>query len=413
MLESFDGLLKLVVLLLDEAHGLECTKRWEFVMKIMDRYLLTHLLLPFGFCLVSLFCMFVIIDLFGSMDDFLSARTPLVDVAHIYVIMFGQVAPLVIPFAFFLASVYLLANLAAHKELVALMAAGVSLGRLVVPFFVVALGLSAVEWYLYLDLAPTAAARREMLMQQWAKKKKPVNVFTGVVYKNPQTGVMWYLQELNTMNGTLTQAEISVPNQAGGEREKYFIARGNYRDGYWDLVGVRRISFEEKDGRGQPLVENLGQLNAHFLKESPRQLAATLLKPENYPWRELYNFITSPYQPSAPRMAPYRTEYFHRLADPLLTPLLCLFAFALSIVHERKNQAVALVNCLLILVSLFVMSKICIAMGNRSRLTSELAGWLPMITYGGMAIGLFVWRVGLWWELVHLFKKRDRRLAEA
>ncbi|MDR1192465.1 MAG: LptF/LptG family permease [Verrucomicrobiales bacterium] len=370
-------------------------------MKIIDRYLLTHLLLPFLFCLASLFCIFVIIDLFGSMDDFLKAHTPLLAVAHIYAVMFGQVAPLLIPFAFFLACVYLLGNLSAHKELVALMSAGVSLSRLVVPFFLIALCLAGVEYYLYLDLAPTAATRRAALTQEWSKKNKPTRVFTGVVYKNPRTGVMWYIQHLDTASGAITQAEINLPDDRGGDREKFFVARGNYRNGYWDLVGIRQMTFSS--GAAEP-PHNLGQLDATFLTESPCDLAATLLRPDGYPWRDLHRFITAPYQPSPPRMAPYKTEYFRRLADPLLAPLLCLFAFAAGIVHDRKNRASAMVNCMLILVSLFIVTEICNKLGNRSRITPELAGWFPVLTYGGIALALFIYRVGIWWEFVYLLK---------
>ncbi|MDR1145348.1 MAG: LptF/LptG family permease [Verrucomicrobiales bacterium] len=370
-------------------------------MKIIDRYLLKHLLLPFVFCFVSLFCIFVLIDLFDSIGDYATAHAPLKDIARIYAIMLGQVAPLIIPFAFFLACVYLLTNLSSHKELVALMAAGVSLARLVIPFVCLAVSLSAVEYYLYLKLAPTATVRREALMRQWSRKHKPMEVFNGVVYKNPATNVMWYIHQLDTKKGAISQAEICVPNDRGGDQEKYFVAQGNYRGRYWDLVGIRKITFH--DGVASP-PENLGRLDARFLTESPRQIAAVLLQPDGYPWPELYRFITAPYQPSAPRMAPYKTEHFRRLTDPLLAPLLCLFAFALSVAHDRNSRAGAIVNCMLILVSLFIVAKICVAMGNRNRLTPEMAGWFPILVYGGAAIGLFIYRVGLWWEFVYVMK---------
>jgi lipopolysaccharide export system permease protein len=370
-------------------------------MKIIDRYLIKHLLLPFIFCFISLFCIFVLIDLFDSIGDYANAHVPLRDIARIYLIMLGEAAPLIIPFSFFLSCVYLLASLSSHKELVAMMSAGLSLTRLLMPFLLVALALSCVEYYLYLNLAPTAAVRRATLMRQWSKKSKPVDVFNRIVYKNPATGTMWYIQQLDAKQGTLAQAEISIPGEQGGDHEKYFVARGNYRGDYWDLVGVRKISFT--NGIASP-PENLGQLDARFLAESPRQITAALLQPGGYPWSELYRFITAPYQPAPPRMAPYKTEYFRRLADPFLAPLLCLFAFAAGVVHDRKSRAGAIVNCMLILVTLFIVSKICIAMGNKGRLTPEMAGWFPVLAYGAAALGLFIYQAGLWWEFAYVLR---------
>ena len=371
-------------------------------MKIIDRYLVKHLVLPFLFCFASLFCIFVLIDLFDSIGDFAKLGTPLLDIIEIYTIMMGQVAPMIIPFAFFLSCVYLLTNLSSHKELVALMSAGVSLTRLVVPFMFVAFILSAIELYLYTNLAPTAAERRQQLMQQWSSKSNPTEIFKAVIYKNPATNIMWYIQELNIAEGTVNQAEITIPNDTGGDKSKYFIAKGNYRDGYWDFVGVRRINFI--NGSAEP-AENLGQLNATFLTESPRQIAAVLIEPESMVWPELYRFITSPYQPSAARMAPYKTEHFRRIADPFLAPLLCLFAFALGIVHDRKNSAGAIFNCILILVTIFVVAKVSVAFGNKNRLSPQMAGWLPVLTYGLAGVALFIHRVGLWWEFTYTLKE--------
>ena len=134
-------------------------------MKIIDRYLAVTLVLPFLFCCGSLYFVFVIIDLFDNISDLVHAHSTLWNMVEIYLTLIPQVAPVILPFAYFLSCVYVLTNLSAHKELVAAMGAGLSLARLSVIFFILAGVVSLVEYLLYIDLAPTAGNRREGLIE--------------------------------------------------------------------------------------------------------------------------------------------------------------------------------------------------------------------------------------------------------
>ncbi|MDD5261099.1 MAG: LptF/LptG family permease [Methylacidiphilales bacterium] len=371
-------------------------------MKIIDRYLVVTLVLPFLFCCASLYFVFVVIDLFDNVSDLVHAHSSLWNLVLIYLVLIPQVAPVILPFAFFLSCVYVLSNLSAHKELVAMMSAGLSLARLSIPFFLLALVVSFIQYLLLLDLSPTAESRREVLIANLQQQGKSPNVFKSIIYKNPQTGTMWYIHEIDIANGTLKQAEIVLPDELGRDKVKYFVAQGQYRGHYWDFVGIRKVEFKI-DGNSLPPVD-LSRLDAYDLTEPPEQMVADLKPPEESTWPDLYRFINARYQPPANRMAPYKTEHYNRTAYPLLAPVLCLFAFALSIVHDRKSRTGAVFNCIVVLIVVFIFQKVSIGLGNGTRLSPFMAGWSPILVFGAAGLAMFAAKVGWTWEAVSFLR---------
>ncbi|NJL18779.1 MAG: LptF/LptG family permease [Bdellovibrionaceae bacterium] len=66
-------------------------------------------------------------------------------------------------------------------------------------------------------------------------------------------------------------------------------------------------------------------------------------------------------------MAPYYVEYYSRMTYPLISPVLCLFAFALAISFERQARTESLMACLLVLFSILICLVVSEALGNGKR----------------------------------------------
>jgi LPS export ABC transporter permease LptG len=372
-------------------------------MKILDRYLILSLLLPFLFCLTAFFSMWIIFTLFGIVDDLVKAKASLWFIIQYYGVQMPYIAQIVLPPSFFFACVYLLSYMSARRELVATMAAGVSLSRIAVPFFILSLVVCCIQYAFYFDLTPGSKKRVDALENTLNKQPQAKGIYPKVLYKNPTNGAMWYISEINVHEGTFKQAEILIIDEIGRDKEKLFVARGTFKGKYWDLFNVRRITFNP-DGSARP-PQDLDQMDALSLNETPEQMIATLRTPEALPWIELYRFIHAKYRPSANRMAPYQMEHFYRMTYPLLSPILCLFAFAFGISFERKAQTNSLMACLVILFVLLISLKICIALGNGKRLSPALAAWSTILLFGGVGLTLFANKVGWIWETSSLFKK--------
>jgi len=125
--------------------------------KIWQRYLFTELCKVFFFFLVGFFFLYSLIDYSTHMQDFMSSgKVKLKEIFCFYGFQFIKRSVLLLPLALLIASIKVLCNLNATRELVALQSSGLNLKTLLRPFFLLA-GLCCVfNWFSAEKLLPTA-----------------------------------------------------------------------------------------------------------------------------------------------------------------------------------------------------------------------------------------------------------------
>ncbi len=368
-------------------------------MNIIDRYLLKSLLVPFAVCFTAFYMFWVIYDMFSTLPDMLKHGAPLLYAVELYITQLPRIAQIILPICYFFAVLYVLVGLSNNQELVALQSGGRSLARISVPFFLLSFLVAGAQLMLFVRWTPEAAQRKEEVEARISGREHRAQTFRAVVYKNPKTGTMWYVQEVAPSEGVVRQAEILVTDELGRDKTKYFVARGNYRDGYWDLAGIRKVEFDRDGTAAAP--EDVAQLDAFFLTEPPGQLVSVQRRSREIPWGELVDFIHAPYRPPPIRMAPYMTEHYYRMAYPFFSPVLCLFAFGMGITTNRQNKAASAFRCLGVMLALLVWLNLSLALGDGMRISAFLAGWNTVLMFGAAGLAMFAHRVGWWWELMH------------
>ena len=93
-------------------------------MRLLDRYLLSELLVPLFYCLAGFQIFWTAFDLFSHLDEYQSLSWT--QVGGIYLLKTPELLTTVLPIALLLALLYTLTHLAKANELVAMRAAGIS-----------------------------------------------------------------------------------------------------------------------------------------------------------------------------------------------------------------------------------------------------------------------------------------------
>lgn len=376
-------------------------------MKIITRYILLALIKPLIYSIVGLYFLMIIADLFGNADDFINSDSSIFLILKLYLIQFPRLAQLILPVSFLVSSLYVLANLSHHRETIAVQGAGVSLARMSLPFFSVAGILGILLLFFFIDLAPNSESRRRAIENVIKGEESEDLIYNAVVYHNPASNTLWYLQTVNITTQTFTQGEILLRDAAGNDKSKLFVAQGTYReDGFWDLAYVRKISYEPEKQNDDPGL--IPQMNADFLTERPEKLVAVLRPPDQLSWLELIDFIYGPKEHAHIRMAPYYTEHYYRLSYPLLPIILALFAIALGVTHSRQNVGAVVMNCVFILLTLLIWQKVSLSLGKGYRVAPLLAGFSGVFFFGLIGLGLYAYRVGWLWNLTSSLKSETK-----
>src|ERR1044071_81191 len=129
-------------------------------MKLLDRYILLKILSTFFFVLLILVAIIVVIDLTEKVDKFTQNHLSTVAILGYYLNFVPWIAGLISPIIVFIAIVYVTGRLAAHTEIIAMLSAGISFPRLLLPYFMGATIIAAITFVLNGWLIPRSNKTR-------------------------------------------------------------------------------------------------------------------------------------------------------------------------------------------------------------------------------------------------------------
>ncbi len=112
-------------------------------MRLLDRYLLRELMVPFTYCLGGFLIFWMSADLFTELEELHKHKLHMNDVLLYYLVKIPEMIVLILPISLLLALLYALTNHSRYNELTAMRAAGISIWRLAVPYLGVGFFFSA------------------------------------------------------------------------------------------------------------------------------------------------------------------------------------------------------------------------------------------------------------------------------
>ena len=179
-------------------------------MRLLDRYLLRELLVPFGFCLGGFLVLWMAFDLFAMLNDFQRAGLSLADVGRYYLVLAPEILIVILPIALLLSLLYALTNHARHHELTAIRAAGVGIWRLSAPYFAVGLGLSLLSMAANELWVPDSAdAARKLLDGRQAEAGAPrKGEVRALDFRNEAARRMWHIGVYNSLTGEMRNPKV-------------------------------------------------------------------------------------------------------------------------------------------------------------------------------------------------------------
>src|SRR5437588_1283689 len=125
-------------------------------MKILDRYIARELLGPFLFGVAAFTLIFISGQYLFKLTSFVAKGAPLMDVVELLALRMVPLAVVTFPMATLLATLLSFGRLSGDMEVVAMMAGGVSFGRIAVPAFVMGLLVSLLGLFANEVLVPPA-----------------------------------------------------------------------------------------------------------------------------------------------------------------------------------------------------------------------------------------------------------------
>lgn len=371
-------------------------------MRLLDRYLLRELLIPFGYCLIGFLIFWISSDIFTQLSEFQKARLRFGEVIELYLIRLPEMMVMVLPIAFLLALLYALTNHARHHEITAIRAAGVSLLRVSMPYlavgFVCSLGVFAIN---ELWVPQSIEAAEEVLARHNTGRKTAAERQweARLGFYNFQERRWWFVESYNTVTAEMIRPHVIWLPPDGTRRE--IMAGGAGRaNGTWTFTNVHVLVYSGEAG-AVPEQNEMDILPMPVFAETPEQIKSEIkisrlnsfksVRKAQLSIREILEYKRL--HPAGTNKDTMLDTKFHgRLAAPWTCLVVVLIALPFGAASGRRNVAVGVASSIVICFAYFVLQQLALALGTGGYVLPWLAAWAPngLFAITGLAL---TWRV--------------------
>jgi lipopolysaccharide export system permease protein len=327
----------------------------------------------------------IIFDLSEHIDEFISKQTPLSSIIFDYYLNFIPYFINLFSYLFtFISVIYFTSQMASNTEIIAILSSGISYNRMLRPYFISAIILAILSFYLANFLIPHTNQKRR--------------AFTDVNFQNLSKSKDEHIH-LQINPGTFVYVESFNINSKTGYR--FTLEKFNGHNLEYKLMGDR-IVWDSLTSQWR--IQNYMARTIDGTKERIRQgvsldtslnlmPAELYIKRESYEemtFGELQRYIKQEKLKGAEEIIFYDMEKHNRIASPFSTLIMTLMGVSLSSRKLRGGIGMHLGLGILLTFAYILLMRITTVFATYGDLPPYLAAWIPNLIFG--IIGLYLLR---------------------
>jgi len=353
-------------------------------MKLIDRYITKQVLASFFWCLAVFILLYIIIDIFGLLHDIVRKGVTVSALCRYYAsficIIFVQVSPL----AILLATLHTLGNLNKNREIVALKASGVSLFKIVLPFFLIGLLLSFAEFIINDYLVPQARFASTMIREREIEKKGDFSrgVMRHVTLRGTKNRI-FYVGSYNILENSLKDITIIQHDKDKNLESKIIAGSARWTGNRWLFYNV--ATYRPGNAQSSPSTRATALLD---IEERPEDFFGHKDQSLFLNRRDLRNYIRRRFESGEDPLKEL-IDFHSKLAFPFINFIIVLIGIPFALSSPRQNPAIGFSVAVGLSLLYYGVNAVSITLGKQGWLTPMLASWLANILFAIVGLILF------------------------
>ncbi|NTU68147.1 MAG: LPS export ABC transporter permease LptG [Chlorobiaceae bacterium] len=353
-------------------------------MKIVDRYISRDFLVTFIFSSASFVSLFTLIHMVDNLDDFYKHHVPGWRIVMFYLSSLPETLLVTTPLSVLLASLFVTGKLSMQSELPALKSAGLSLGRLLRPFLLVASCITLFNFANSCWIVPSMYDWARGFEKRYLRNESREDDIVHIRESNDR------ILTVGHIGADLESAWSVSLEEFKGHRLVSRIDADSLRvtpsGGKWRFYHARHRSFTDNgetltvhDG-AEPVDIRLSPDTFRMLNADPDQMSV---------W-QLYRFIRHQEDAGISGLDRARVKLHTKIALPFAGVIIIMIGVPLSTRKKRSGLALEATISLLVGFLYLGMQKTLTGIGYSGFINPALAAWLPNIIF--MAAGAAIYR---------------------
>lgn len=361
-------------------------------MKILDRYIILKYITTFFFCLVLFLAIIIVVDLSEHTDDFGKANLSFWQILTGYYAGFiPRLGAMLFPLFVFISVIFFTSKMAGRSEVIAILSAGVSFRRFLLPFMVGGFILSSFLWLGYQFVIPKAN-------RLWADFD--IKYLSSNVRPNADGKRSSYKTNLYFKLDSLSYVGFKGYDTISKTGNNFFVQRYVNNKLVYNLR-ASNISWDTASRKWK-----LGVVQERFLDSINERLILSNEKVVNYNFKpidlrnddylkeqmttsQLDKFIDAEKMRGSPNIGGLLVERYNRDAIPASCLILTVIGVALASRKVRGGSGAHLALGVLISVLYILFSRVSSVFATQGNFSPFLAAWMPNIAFGILAIYIY------------------------
>lgn len=359
-------------------------------MIIIEKYVFKGFIALFLLCLVLLWVLYIIGDIFGFLDEILKAGISVSSLAAFYYYLTPFILTQIIPISALIASVYLLGNLNKDSEITAMRASGISVWEILRPILATAFLVSLFVFIVNDKLLPGAMRKANRIRYEKldvAKRGKTgsVNVYNVAIYG--RGGKIIFARRFDIQKEML---EDIIIHQNDAQQD--LILKISAKSMHWTEDGNWRgkdVVIYKTDNSGQFIGEPTVAAEMDMpMIETPTDFVNNQWKPEFMSYKRLRGYMEVFAMSSKKTYRRLLVDLNYKIAFPFACVMTVLISAPFVLSTQRGKALLGMAKGILIALLYIPVMAVGLALGKGGVLPPILGAWLSNIIFGALSIYL-------------------------
>ncbi|MEA3471565.1 MAG: LPS export ABC transporter permease LptG [Thermodesulfobacteriota bacterium] len=359
--------------------------RRKVQVSTLDRYILKEFLKTFLLIVLSLVCLYLVVDFFERIRMFLSNDATASQMVSYFIFNIPMILSQMIPVTFLLSTLLTFGLLSKNSEITAMKANGVSLYRISMPVIVLSFLVCIFAFLLSEFITPyTNQKAKHIKLVEVQKREKMGSFKESQIWYRGQEGI-YNFTVFDPEKATLKGIRINFLDRDMNLTRRIDAKEALWNKGKWHFRDLVITTFPEDDF---PVLERVSS-RIIDLPEKPADFTMVQKDTEEMGFWELRKFIEK-VRSEGYDATHYITDLHGKIAFPLVSLILSFLGVAFSLKSERSGGIAQGVGAGIVIgFSYWIVFAFSMSLGHGGTLPPFVAAWSANIVLGAVALFLF------------------------
>ena len=346
-------------------------------MTTIHKYLTKELLKYFCIVLITIVGIYLTVDFFGRIDNFLDAKLPISSAFAFFAFSTPFIVAQITPVGVLLAVLIVFGLMVNNNEIVALKSGGVSIYYLCKPVLVMGLILSGLLFFFSEVLVPMTMGRANKIWHSEVKKESAVTSRKKNIWIKGNRSI-FHITYFEPSNETIFGVTLNNFDENFRLTKRIDAQKGVYTGGRWHLFNVVEQDLMKDDRSYKVTYRVKSPVKLEFV---PEDLNRVVKKCEEMSYGELSTYIREVEEEGYDATS-YRVDLSAKIAFPLVCVIMGIVGTGLALWRKKKEGfASSVVYGIGMAFLYWTLYSFCLSLGYGGILPPMIAAWLTNVIF--------------------------------